>query len=348
MADILGEALQKLADHGWVCVPCSEAYSSVLYCTSSYQYVAVQEDLIKACQHGGTCSKIGVFLWHLLFQYNFYHSDPTAGGNYNEQWHLIFMQLVIQHTNGWLALLVFQLHGKAKEHRHQMHVLLKVSFPSFTITCSVGLEGMDPCTDHSFNPRLREVLDKAMSSGECLLGGCTDSMVVFCTLMVKRDVLQPWPPPHQLEKQGNGVQLRPTPWPSFMGHTVSMHWQRSLPLVLRSVEEFLRRSIHFQHTNSLLIWEIDIQVSATGEDSIGAVGLQSPWLLPAMETRLEEPQHHDSHDIQEMGAALPSAHDFIQFPWDPGSHLQHRLGGKPNLKERGMLGVSYGWAVAWA
>ena len=96
------------------------------------------------------------------------------------------------------------------------------------------------------------------------------------------------------QMQGNGVQLRPTPWPSFMGHTVSMHWQQSLPLVLRSVDEFLRRSIHFQHTNSLLIWEIDIQVSATSEDSIGAVGLQSPWLPPAMEPMLKEPQHHDS------------------------------------------------------
>ena len=72
------------------------------------------------------------------------------------------------------------------------------------IYCSmfVGLEGMDPCTDHHFDPSLREVLDKAMSSGECLLGGCTDSVVVFCTLMVKRDVLQPWPPPHQLSDAG--------------------------------------------------------------------------------------------------------------------------------------------------
>lgn len=41
------------------------------------------------------------------------------------------MQLVTQHTNGWLTLLVFQLPGKAKEHRQvQMHVLLKVSWPS--------------------------------------------------------------------------------------------------------------------------------------------------------------------------------------------------------------------------
>jgi hypothetical protein len=99
-----------------------------------------------------------------------------------------------------------------------------------TVACFVGLEGMDPCTDHHFDPSLRDMLDKAISSGECLLGGCTDSVVVFCTLMVKRDVLQPWPPPHQLQMQGNGVQLSPTPWPSFMGHTVSMHWQQSLPL----------------------------------------------------------------------------------------------------------------------
>jgi hypothetical protein len=45
------------------------------------------------------------------------------------------------------------------------------------------------------------------------------------------------------------------------------------------------------------------------------------------------------HDIQEMGAALPSAHDFIQFPWDPGSHLQHQPGGKPSFKVGGMLGM---------
>ena len=86
----------------------------------------------------------------------------------------------------------------------------------FTVACFVGWEGMDPFTDHHFDPSLREVLDKAMSSGECLLGGCTDSVVAFCTLMVKRDMLQPWPPPHQLQMQVNGVQLRPTPWPSFM------------------------------------------------------------------------------------------------------------------------------------
>jgi hypothetical protein len=34
------------------------------------------------------------------------------------------------------------------------------------------------------------------------------------------------------------------------------------------------------------------------------------------------------HDIQEMGV-----------PWDPGSHLQHRLGGKPSAKVGGMLGM---------
>jgi len=42
-------------------------------------------------------------------------------------------------------------------------------------------------------------------------------------------------------------------------------------------------------------------------------------------------------------------HVIIQFPWDPGgSILLHQLGGKPNLKERGMLGTSIGWADAWA
>jgi len=37
-------------------------------------------------------------------------------------------------------------------------------------------------------------------------------------------------------------------------------------------------------------------------------------------------------------------HRIVQFPWDPGgSILLYRLGGKPNLKERGMLGTSHGW-----
>ncbi|CAD6264957.1 unnamed protein product [Miscanthus lutarioriparius] len=33
---------------------------------------------------------------------------------------------------------------------------------------------------------------------------------------------QPWPPPEQFGTQGNGVQLRPTPWPSFIGNTVQV------------------------------------------------------------------------------------------------------------------------------
>lgn len=37
-----------------------------------------------------------------------------------------------------------------------------------------------------------------------------------------------------------------------------------------------------------------------------------------------------------------------QFPWDPGTILLHRLGGKPSLKERGMLATSHDWAVQWA
>jgi Na+/H+-translocating membrane pyrophosphatase len=45
------------------------------------------------------------------------------------------------------------------------------------------------------------------------------------------------------------------------------------------------------------------------------------------------------HAIQEMGVALPLARDLIQFPWDPGPHLQHRLGGKPSSKVGGMLGM---------
>jgi hypothetical protein len=45
-----------------------------------------------------------------------YGLDDTrdSSGDYNIQWQLIFMQPVIQHTNGWLAY-VFQLSGKAKE-----------------------------------------------------------------------------------------------------------------------------------------------------------------------------------------------------------------------------------------
>jgi hypothetical protein len=35
----------------------------------------LSEDLIKACQHGGICNKVGLFLWNLLFQYSCYHSE---------------------------------------------------------------------------------------------------------------------------------------------------------------------------------------------------------------------------------------------------------------------------------
>ena len=53
---------------------------------------------------------------------------------------------------------------------------------TFAVAYFVGLEGMDPCTDRCFDHSLRVVLDKAMFSRECLLGGCTDGMVVLCTL----------------------------------------------------------------------------------------------------------------------------------------------------------------------
>jgi hypothetical protein len=66
------------------------------------------------------------------------------------------------------------------------------------------------------------LLDKAMSSVEHWLGGCLDSMVVFCTFLAKRVVLQPWPPPKQFERQCNEDQLRPIPWSSFISNTVQM------------------------------------------------------------------------------------------------------------------------------
>jgi hypothetical protein len=34
-----------------------------------------------------------------------------------------------------------------------------------------------------------------------------------------------------------------------------------------------------------------------------------------------------------------SDQEFLQFPWDPGSNLQHRLGGKPSLRVGGMSGI---------
>jgi hypothetical protein len=40
--------------------------------------------------------------------------------------------------------------------------------------------------------------------------------------------------------------------------------------------------------------EIDIQVSAIGEDSVGVLELQSPWLPPGFAGMLHELQHHDS------------------------------------------------------
>ena len=43
-----------------------------------------------------------------------------------------------------------------------------------------------------------------------------------------------------------------------------------------------------------------------------------------------------------------SEEEFLQFPWDPGgSKLLHRLGGKPNLKKRGMSGICVGWTAMW-
>jgi hypothetical protein len=65
---------KQLDDHGCVCVPCSEAYSSVLYRTFSDQSFVAQVDSIKAFQHGGTCSKI-VFFWNLLFQSTCHYSE---------------------------------------------------------------------------------------------------------------------------------------------------------------------------------------------------------------------------------------------------------------------------------
>ncbi|CAD6210411.1 unnamed protein product [Miscanthus lutarioriparius] len=73
-----------------------------------------------------------------------------------------------------------------------------------------------------------------MFSRECLLGGCTDGMVVLCTLLGKRVVLQPWPPPEQFGMQGNGVHLRPTPWPSFSGNTVELYLHKPLTESIRS------------------------------------------------------------------------------------------------------------------
>jgi hypothetical protein len=92
------------------------------------------------------------------------------------------------------------------------------------------------------------------------------------------------------------------------------------------VEEFLKWSIHFQHTNSLLIWEIDIQVSTTGEDSIGAVGLQSPWLPPAMEPMLKEPQHHDNKLMTKIlvdTTAKNLYRDLFKSPSEAGKNVNH-------------------------
>jgi hypothetical protein len=72
---VFAPLLQLVAeDHGCVCVPCSEAYSSVLYRTFSDQSFVAQVDSIKAFQHGGTCSKI-VFFWNLLFQSTCHYSE---------------------------------------------------------------------------------------------------------------------------------------------------------------------------------------------------------------------------------------------------------------------------------
>jgi hypothetical protein len=54
--------------------------------------------------------------------------------------------------------------------------------------------------------------------------------------------------------------------------------------------------------------EIDIQVSAIGEDSVGVLELQSPWLLPGFAGMLHELQHHDSKPMTVRQVAVTSGH----------------------------------------
>jgi hypothetical protein len=54
--------------------------------------------------------------------------------------------------------------------------------------------------------------------------------------------------------------------------------------------------------------EIDIQVSAIGEDSVGVLELQSPWLPPGFAGMLHELQHHDSKPMTVRQVAVTSWH----------------------------------------
>jgi hypothetical protein len=54
-------------------------------------------------------------------------------------------------------------------------------------------------------------------------------------------------------------------------------------------------------------------------------------------------------NIQDYQAGQLKKHAIVQFPWDSRGFIHlHQLGGKLNLKERGMFGTSHGWVVTWA
>jgi hypothetical protein len=56
---------------------------------------------------------------------------------------------------------------------------------------------------------------------------------------------QPWPPPVQFVILGDGVQVRPTPWPSFTGPTTRFKCNVCTSLMLLDSEE-LQQSVQMQ------------------------------------------------------------------------------------------------------
>jgi len=161
---------------------------------------------------------------------------------------------------------------------------------------------------------------------------------------------QPWPPPAELRFTIYAAELGPVQWPLFdMLERFSVMCQPGQIWKLPWHVPLQQETIKLQPSQI-----VDVFGQKIPETS--AWRLELAWLVCTfpLESRQQKwtgasTEHICSLRALCIGQGLYTEHEFLQFAWDPGaSILLHRLGGKPNLKGRGMLGISYDWAVMWA